>query len=464
MKKTLFLELNMGASGDMLMGALYQLVDKKEEFLKKMNILGFDGVKVEARDTEKSGIAGINMAVIINGEEEVSEDVDFIDHHHHHDHDHHHHKHCHKHDHEEVSEDHSHCHHHHHGEDEHHHCHEDSHVHSHHHDHDHHHHDHHDHHHSHSHSTLESVTEIIKSFELREKVKEDAIEVYKILGEAESKAHNKPIGEVHFHEVGTIDAIYDIVGVCLLIDMLEVDEIIASPIHVGSGFVKCAHGIMPVPAPATANILMGLPYYQGAIKGELCTPTGAALLKHFVGEFRQMPTMKVEKVGYGMGKKDFEAANTVRAFLGSVDFESKDTDTMVQLQASMDDITGEEIGYLFDVLFENGALEVFTGDIKMKKNRPGILLTVLVEENNKESILKTIFKHTTTIGIKEIEVKRQKLNRREEIVSTEFGNIRKKVSSGFGVEREKFEFEDLKKIAQEKNMSIRELKDILLKN
>ncbi len=437
--KTLYLELNMGAAGDMLMSALYELVEDKEEFLDKINSLGYENVEVKVNDSMKCGISGKNISIIVNGEEEESLDVDIRnlnhDHSYEHSHDHDHiHEHSHDHDHDHIHE------------------------HSHDHDHDHSHEHSHDHNHSHSHNSYTDVIEIINNFDLKDEIKENAISIYKLIGEAESHAHNKSMEEVHFHEVGTIDAIYDIVGNCILMDMINPDEIIASSINLGNGMVKCQHGIMPVPAPATAYILKGVPVYKSSIKGELCTPTGAAILKHFVKEFKEMPIMEVEKIGYGMGKKDFEAPNCVRSFLGETK-ESKDK--LIELKTTIDDMTGEEIGYLFQVLFNKGALEIYTTNIMMKKNRPGIELTIISKEENKETIIKEIFSNTTTIGIKHYAIQRTTLERTEEVVETEFGKIRKKISKGFGIKREKFEYEDLIKIAENENLSLLEVKNLL---
>lgn len=419
MMKGIYFELNMGASGDMIMGSLFELIEDKEGFLEKINSIGLEGVKVFPRESIKSGISGTNMAVVVNGLEEESIDVNH--HHHHHDH---HHEHEHEHNHEHQHDhDHEHTH-----------------------DHDH----HHDH---HSHNSYLDVLSIIDSLDLKDNIKADAKAIYEILGKGESKAHNKPMTEVHFHEVGTLDAIVDIVGACILMDMIKPEKIVASPINVGQGHVKCAHGLMPVPAPATLNILENVPIYSNGIMGELCTPTGAAILKHFVDSFEKMPEIQMEKVGYGMGKKDFEAANCVRTILGNMDSSEK----IVQLEANMDDITGEEIGFLYEILLENKALDLYTSPIIMKKNRPGLLLTVLVDEKNKENILSLIFKHSTTIGIKEFSLSRHKLVRSEESLNSEFGLIRKKVSKGYGITREKFEFEDLKKISKENDISIREI-------
>lgn len=286
--KTLYFECNMGAAGDMLGAALIELFDDRAEALARLNDMGLPDVQFELESAEKVGILGSRLRVRIHGEDETVEDVAMGHHHEHH--------HEHEHDHE-------------HGYDHHHHHH--AHVHEHEHDHEH----GHDHHH-HEHRTLRDVETIIQGANVSGAVKANALATYQLIAKAESRAHGVPVSEVHFHEVGAMDAIADILAVSVLIEALRVDRIAASPIHVGSGFVRCAHGVLPVPAPATADILRGVPSYGGKIQGELCTPTGAALLKHFARSFGAQPLMTVEKIGYGMGKKDFPAANCVRAFLG----------------------------------------------------------------------------------------------------------------------------------------------------
>lgn len=261
--KTLYLECNMGAAGDMLAAALLELLPDPEAFLTKLNALGIPGVKISKEQTAKCGIMGTHIKVMVGEAEEKSEDV--AEHEHHHEH---------------------------------------------HHDHDH----YHDH--AHHHAGMHEIEHIISHLDLPETVREDVLAVYGLIAEAESHAHGRPVSEIHFHEVGTMDAIADVTAVCLLMHELSPQRIAASPVHVGAGQVRCAHGILPVPAPATAYILRDVPIYGGAVRGELCTPTGAALLKHFVSEFTGMPVMKVHKIGYGMGTKDFEAANCVRAMWG----------------------------------------------------------------------------------------------------------------------------------------------------
>ena len=419
--RTIYLDCGMGAAGDMLMAALLELCpEKKEEFLGKMNGLGLPGVKVEAEPAVKCGITGTHMNVTVFGEEEESEDV-------------HDHGHAHTHSHEaceSIAADglHSHVHSH------------DGHGHSHHH---------------HHHSTMAGIASIIDGLDIPAPVKEDMKAVYALIAEAEAHAHGMPVDQIHFHEVGTMDAVADIAGVCLLFHELGADQIIASPVHVGSGHVHCAHGILPVPAPATAHILQGITVYSTQVQGELCTPTGAALLKHFVKEFREMPVMTTSKIGYGMGKKDFERANCVRAFLGDT---AETGDEIAELSCNLDDMTAEAIGFAEEALFEAGALEVYTIPVGMKKSRPGILLTCMCRREDEEKMVELLFRHTTTLGVREHISRRFTLKRREETVETAYGPVRKKISQGHGVTRAKLEYEDLAAIAKKTGRPLEEIR------
>ena len=309
--------------------------------------------------------------------------------------------------------------------------------------------------HGHHHSGMDHIDHIISHLRISDQVRRDVMAVYDLIAQAESHAHGVPVNQIHFHEVGTMDAIADITAVCYLLDKLHADKIYASAVHVGSGQVKCAHGILPVPAPATAYILRGVPTYGGEIRGELCTPTGAALLKHFVSEFGKMPVMVTDAIGYGMGKKDFPAANCVRAMLGHTDDQ---TDTVAELSCNLDDMTPEEIGFAMERLLEAGALDVFTTPIGMKKNRPGTMLTVLCKPNQKDLMVQQLFRHTTTLGIRENQLHRYTLTRRTETLDTPYGPVRQKISSGYGVERSKPEYDDLTKIAREQEISLLALK------
>ena len=303
---------------------------------------------------------------------------------------------------------------------------------------------------------MKDIDEIIGGLNVSEKVKADARAVYALIADAESKVHGRPVTEIHFHEVGTMDAVADVVGVCLLMEQLSPEQVIASPVHTGSGHVHCAHGILPVPAPATALILQGIPSYGGEVKGELCTPTGAALLKHFVSRFGDRPVMTVEAIGYGMGKKDFERANCVRAFLGESEGEQE---TVTKLECNLDDMTGEDIGFAMEQLFAAGAHDVYTQPIGMKKNRPGILLSVICQTADADSMAETMMKHTTTLGIRRQDLQRYVLQRKTETVSTEYGDVRIKHASGMGIEREKPEYEDIAALARQHNASLKTIRD-----
>jgi len=461
--KTLYLDCGMGAAGDMLTAALLELFEDRQGCLDELNHLGLPGIRYEAEPSVKCGITGTHMHVYVHGEEEETEDVDaqlqahtHEHHEHHHDDDHEfHHEHEHHHDHEEEHD--------HHHEHEHDHHHEHEHDHHHEHEHDHHHeheHDHeygheHGHHHSHSHSSMHDIEHIVRDhIQVSDKVREDILAVYTLIAQAESKAHGCDVSEIHFHEVGSMDAIADVTAVCYLMDKIAPDKVVVSPVHVGSGKVRCAHGILPVPAPATAHILMGIPTYGGAVEGELCTPTGAALVKHFADSFGSMPVMRVQAIGYGMGKKDFAAANCVRSMLGESD---GGTDEILELSCNVDDMSGEAIGFAMERLMEAGARDAWTVSVGMKKCRPGVLIRVICTKEKKEEMVRLLFRHTSTIGIRETSCRRYILDRSVETVETDYGPVRVKTSSGYGVTRRKPEYEDLADIARREGISIAEI-------
>ena len=436
--KTLYLECKMGAAGDMLMGALLELVPNPEQTLEQLNALGIPGVTYAMEKTAKCGILGTHVTVTVNGQEEHSHD---------HVHEHEHHDHGHEHDHEHHHDhDHDHEHHHDHAMEAHEHDHDHEHI----HDREHHH---------HHHTGMADITHIMSHLPLPETVRNHALGVYQAIAQAESKAHGMPVEEIHFHEVGAMDAVADVVGVCMLMDQLKVDQVCASPVHVGSGHVHCAHGILPVPAPATADLLRGIPSYGGEIQGELCTPTGAALLRQFVTKFGPMPQMAVEKIGYGMGSKDFPMANCVRAMLGQT--EDAPGDQVVELQCNLDDMTPEDIGFAVETLLENGALDVYTTAIQMKKNRPGVLLSVLCHPEQREHMVGLLFRHTTTLGIRETEHRRYTLERSSRQAETPWGAVAVKRAQGWGVTREKPEFDRLREIAKKENLSMAEVRKAL---
>ena len=395
--KTLYLECNMGAAGDMLSASLVDLFRDKEKILEELNSLGIPHVKYEIFSDTKCGITGTHMTVKVDG---CEEDEHIHDHEHHHEHHHHH------------------------------------------------------------HSSLHDIEHIVcDHIKVCNNVTQDIMAIYKLIAEAESNAHGKPVDQIHFHEVGTMDAVADITAFCYLLDKLDVKNVISSPVCVGSGTVKCAHGTLPVPAPATAFILRGVPTYSGPVASEMCTPTGAAILKHFSESFGPQPLMKVSGIGYGTGKKDFEAANVVRAMIGETDETSED---IVELNANIDDMTGEQIGFAMEMLFKDGARDVFTIPVTMKKSRPGILLCVICDKSKEEDMVRSIFKYTSTIGIREVPVKRFTLDRRIITRNTKFGDVRVKISEGFGISREKIEYDDLSGIASREGKSISEISDQIL--
>ena len=437
--KTLYLECSMGAAGDMLTAALLELTDDKQSFIERMNGIGLPGVRVEAEEAVKCGITGTHMKVTVDGVEEESADAEGHAHEHGHDHPHDH-DHEHTHDHEHLHDhEHTHDHDHHHDE-----GHEHTHEHGHHH-----------------HASAGDIETLIDSLDVSERVKKDAKAVYALIAEAESKVHGRPVSEVHFHEVGTMDAVADVVGVCLLMEALSPDQVIVSPVHTGSGHVHCAHGILPVPAPATALLLQGIPSYGGQVRGELCTPTGAALLKHFASAFGDRPVMTVSRIGYGMGKKDFERANCVRAFLGESEGQKE---TVTRLECNLDDMTGEDIGFAMEQLFAAGAFEVYTQPVGMKKSRPGVLLSVICRTDEADRMATEIMKHTTTLGIRRLDMSRYVLKRNVETVDTACGKIRVKYASGMGVARSKEEYEDLAALAREHNLSLRTVREMIREN
>ena len=317
-----------------------------------------------------------------------------------------------------------------------------------------------EHHHHHPHTSVSEILARIEGLEIPEQVKKDALAVYRRIAEAESQVHGEPVENIHLHEVGSLDALADVLAVCWLLWELAPEKIVCSPIAVGSGTVKCAHGVLPVPAPATERLLRGLPVWAGSEKGELCTPTGAALLGQFVQEYGLMPAMVPEKCGIGTGHKDFATANVLRAFWGESEGERE---AILELKCNLDDMTGEELGFAMERLFEAGALDVFTTPIGMKKDRPAVMVTVLCKPEKRDELIRCLFRHTTTLGVRESACLRSVLRRGFYTVQTEAGPVRLKTAEGFGVSREKPEYEDLARIARERGVSLREARDLLEK-
>jgi pyridinium-3,5-bisthiocarboxylic acid mononucleotide nickel chelatase len=287
----------------------------------------------------------------------------------------------------------------------------------------------------HSHRHLSHIVKIIEGSELTPAVKERAVAIFRRLAEAEAKVHGTTVEKVHFHEVGAIDAIVDIVGACIGLELMGVKDIYCSPLNVGTGFVDCAHGTMPVPAPATAELLREIPIYSNQVSGELVTPTGAAIVSTLAKEFGPMRAFKIRGIGYGAGSKDFMGtANVLRVlqcdFVNSASLESSvvPADRVAVLEANIDDMNPQICGHLMDKLLASGALDVFASPVQMKKNRPGLLITVLAPTELADALTSQIFEETTTIGIRYHETERRVLEREVEAVECEFGNINVKVS------------------------------------
>ena len=377
--KTLYLDCQMGASGDMIAGALLELMPNREAAVAELNALGIPGVVFEARTLPKCGIAATHLSVLVNGHEEGAD-----------------------------------CEGHHHGAHRH-----------------------------HEHRSLDDMLKIVDALLLSPDVARRVREVYSLLAKAESRAHGREVGEIHFHEVGAMDAVADIVAACWLLERTGADEVVASPVNVGSGTVMCAHGELPVPAPAAAILLEGVPTYSdGAIRGELTTPTGAALLKSFVSRFASQPPMVVEAIGCGAGAKDFPRANFVRALLGASG--GGTAEEILELRFNVDDMTGEELAFASSRILQAGALDVsFTG-VVMKKGRPGHIACVLCRPADRDAVLSAIFANTSTLGVRELLCRRYAMERSIERVRLADGTeIRRKVASGYGVRRAKWEADDM---------------------
>ena len=309
--------------------------------------------------------------------------------------------------------------------------------------------------HHHHHTCISEIIGFISSADVPEKVRRDAVNVYRIIAGAEGHVHGRPVENVHFHEVGSIDALADVLSVCLLMYLLAPERVCASPVNVGGGTVKCAHGVLPVPAPATEYILRGIPVYSGEIKSELCTPTGAALLQYFVSDFGPMPAMRVTAAGYGTGTRDFKVLNAVRVLMGETQEQSAE---VLELSCNIDDMSAEELGFAMDELLSAGSLDVWFTAIGMKKCRPATMLSCLCREDQREAIVRCIFKNTTTLGVRERSCRRHTLERSSYVKDGPDGPVSFKCAEGWGVRREKPEYEDMAKIARETGRSLLDIK------
>jgi pyridinium-3,5-bisthiocarboxylic acid mononucleotide nickel chelatase len=313
----------------------------------------------------------------------------------------------------------------------------------------------------HTHSRgLREIRELIGNAAIGERAKNTAIAIFEALGAAEAKIHNIPAEQVHFHEVGAVDAIVDIVCAAVGAQALAVDEIVCSPLNVGGGTVQCAHGTFPVPAPATVELLRDAPVYSSGIQAELVTPTGAAIVKTLATRFASFPAMRVENSGYGAGSRDFPGhPNVVRLTIGESDAKLAAktlTETITVLEANLDDLSPQVFGYVVDRLLEEGALDVFSIPVQMKKNRPGNLLTVLCKPEDAAKLAQLVFAETTTLGVRRRDEVRSVLSRRWENVRTPWGEVRIKIGSMNGsVTNYAPEYEDCRRIAAEHRVPLK---------
>ncbi len=424
----LLLECYSGISGNMFIGALLDLGVPFEYLKNEIEKLNIDGYELIYKKVDKLGIDSTYFNVKLLEDE------------------HHTHEHCHNHEHnDDLNEDK--------------HDHGDEHEHSHHHEHD---QDNHGHHHSHVHRNLNDIKTIINGSDLSDYVKENSLKIFEYIARAESKIHGKSIDEVHFHEVGAIDSIIDAVGASVCLEYLKVNTIYASNIYKGHGFVNCAHGLFPVPAPATLEILNETSFElkQSVVESELITPTGAAILATFAKPL--MSSYKSIKTSYGAGTKDFEIPNILRiSEIELKENKNKKTNEIFLLETNLDDITGEDLGYFMELCLNEGALDVFYTPIYMKKYRPAYKLSVIAKRTNVKSMAKLIFKHTTSIGVRFTKYRRFEMDRTFENVETKYGKVTKKILKYEDIKKESYEYEDLKKIATENNISIEEVRSNL---
>jgi uncharacterized protein (TIGR00299 family) protein len=315
--------------------------------------------------------------------------------------------------------------------------------------------------HEHKHRHLSHIRTIIQDSQLSDSVKQRAIAIFTKLAEAEARVHNEPVEHVHFHEVGALDAIVDVVGAAICFDLLEVDHFVCSPIHVGSGTVEMAHGRFPVPPPAVTELLKGVPFYSTDLKGELLTPTGAAIITTVCNEYGPIPQMRVEYTGYGAGTREYEKfPNVLRVMIGEVDSGGVTDEKLWMIETNLDDVSSQILGYVMDRAFELGARDCYFTPVQMKKNRPGVLLSILAEADRKIELMELIFTETTTLGIRTYEVTRRALDREMVKVQTPYGPIDVKVAKLNGrVVNEMPEFEQCREAAQKAGVALKEVED-----
>jgi pyridinium-3,5-bisthiocarboxylic acid mononucleotide nickel chelatase len=448
--RILYYDCFSGISGDMNLGALIDLGVKKEYLISELAKLNITGYGIEVTTDERKGITGTKVKVRLESEE-----------HSHHGHEHHDREHERSHHHDDERE-----HHHDHDHD---HNHEDEHEHNHNHE-----HSHEDHVHSHGdgehqHRNLKAVEDIINNSFLSDRVKKLSLKMFLKVAQAEAKIHGKELMEVHFHEVGALDSIVDIIGAAICLDYLKVDKVMSASVELGGGFVKCAHGLFPVPAPATAEILKGVPVKLGAVQVETTTPTGAAILAATVDEFTNKKDFTINKVAYGIGHRDTVIPNVLRVYLGETEEKSALGQVAVErnhkayeeayvIECNIDDMNPELYDYVMEKLFTLGAMDVFMTPIIMKKGRPGIKLSVLCNVKDEGKMTEVLLRETSTLGARKYKVEKTMLNREFSKVNTKYGEVTVKASLLNGEKIKcKPEYDDCKRLAKENNLSINEI-------
>jgi len=305
-----------------------------------------------------------------------------------------------------------------------------------------------------THRNLSRILEILEKSSLPPSVKQLSQKMFLKLGEAESRVHGIPLSEVHFHEIGAIDTIIDIVGTAIALELLKIDLVYSSPLPLGEGFIEFSHGTIPVPAPATLELLKGIPVYSQGVKGELVTPTGAVIVSTLAEDFGPLPLLKIEKVGYGIGKHDYGPLNWLRVFLGETCFEFEE-DKNVVVEANIDDMNPQVYEYLQEKLFQKGALDVTMTPIIMKKSRPGILLSVLARPEREREIIDVIFRESTSIGVRTYQVEKRMAKREIQEIESPWGKVRVKVSRYQEMVQITPEYEDCKRIAQREGIPLK---------
>ena len=397
--KVLYYDCFAGISGDMNLGAMIDIGVDKDYLVKELGKLPVSGYHISVSKELKNGISGTKVSVILKGINDTNASADHA---------------------LELKR-------------------------------------------QHEHRNLDDIVKIISSSKLSEYVKKLSIRIFTRIADAEAKIHRKPVNEIHFHEIGATDSIVDIVGAAICIDYLQPDIIMATSIELGGGFVECAHGIFPVPAPATSEILNGLPVKTGAVMQETTTPTGAAILATIVNEFTDKMNFTIEKTGYGLGHKNFDIPNLLRVYLGKTD-DATDTKSNISLiiECNIDDMNPELYDYIFDSLFRAGAHDVFITPVIMKKSRPAVTLSVLCNAETEHEIEKILFEETSTLGVRKYKVEKTMLERKITTINTPYGKVR--IKSAFYNRRlikSKPEYEDCLRIAKEKQMPISEVYNLV---